>query len=586
MQWWNFHNQEFLVFFSVIVTILVLALVFILSFSINTKIYQGYLKKIEEESNSTRVYIVNIKKNIVTFFNRSNMREKRTMDLMGFYSHFHPNDNEKLKNWILSISIDPKQVEQYLEVDVLVNKNKTTYYSILKLLKYDRERGLIHLESHLLRFMTPNNAPKKAKTKKNVPLGMVKRSVIENMVTHNRSLRGFTFAIRFFYIRQKVLSNDKIEKYRVMTLKNEIYPFVSNSKTPRQILDVADNELILFDLRIGSRDEAMTFASSIEHSLRKTIEVNGFAGSVNFAIGIIENAQYYQDFDSIVSKAQEACMNAQQNGQTILMYQKSANQMLELNKYSEEVDNLMKPGNLRFLYRPIIDVSRRRVIGYFSYVKGYNTPFSSFSEMSKYAAKVGKNRELFGRVTKTIIPKFSAEKSSESMRLFFHASLVDIDHMFEILPQVCTDPKLRLVLLFEEKEINENGNQLELIDATMKRFHSMKYEIALLMKDRNLLLAPNFYNNFDYFVAGASMIGEIKKDNRIRLSIHTLIEQLLKYDKPIIATDLDGWQAIELIIKSGITIVSSDTVSPSNDMLLPVDKKKMEKLVAMDDSFH
>ena len=279
-------------------------------------------------------------------------------------------------------------------------------------------------------------------------------------------------------------------------------------------------------------------------------------------------------------------MTAQQNGQTILLYQKSVNQMLELNKYSEEVDNLMKPGNLRFLYRPIVDVTRKRVLGYFSYVKGYNTPFSSFPEMSKYAAKVGKNRELFGRVAKTIIPKFDSEKNNESLRLFFLASLVDIDHMFEILPQICTNPKLRLVLLFEEKEINENGNQLELIDATMKKFHGLKYEIALLMKDKNLLLAPDFYTNFDYFVAGASMIGEIRQDNRIRLSIHSLIEQLLQYHKTIIATDLDGWQAIELIIKSGITNVSSDTISPSNDMLLPIDKKKMEKLVAMDDSFH
>ena len=586
MQWWNFQDQHFLTFFIIVVSILILMLVFIISFSINQNIYRGYIKKIEEESHSTRIYIINIKRNTVTYFNRSNMRDKRTMNLMGFYSHFHENDIEKLKNWILNISIDPKLVDQYLEVDVLVDKAKTTYYSILKLLKYNREEGLIHLESHLLKYITPNNAPNKSRNKKAIPTGMVKRSVIENMVMHNRSLRGFTFAIRFFYIRQKVLSNDKIEKYMVVTLKNEVYPFASNSKTPRQILDVADNELILFDLRIGSRDEAMTFASSIEHSLRRSIEVNGFAGSVNFSIGIIENAQYYQDFESIVTKAQEACMSAQQNGQTIVMYQKSVNQMLELNKYSEEVDNLMKQGNLRYLYRPIIDVTRKRVLGYFSYVKGYNTPFSSFSEMSKYAAKVGKNRELFGRVARTVIPKFDSEKSNESMRLFFHASLVDIDHMFEILPQICTNPKLHLVLLFEEKEINENGNQLELIDATMKKFHSMKYEVALLMKDRNLLLAPDFYNNFDYFVAGASMIGEIKKDNRIRLSIHTLIEQLLKYNKPIIATDLDGWQAIELIIKSGITNVSSDTVSPSNDMLLPVDKKKMEKLVAMDDSFH
>ena len=586
MQWWNFQDREFLVFFIIVVAVLVLLLIFILSFAINQSIYASYVNKIKEESKSTRVYTIDIKKNRVTFFNRSSLKEKKSMDLLGFYSHFHPNDVEKVKNWILQISIDPKQVDQYLEVDVLLEKSKVTYYSILKLLKYNREQGLIHLESHLLRYITPNNATVKNRSRKSIPTGMVKRSVIENMVMHNRSLRGFTFAIRFFYIRQKVLSNDKIEKYMVVTLKNEIYPFASNPKAPRQLLDIADNEVILFDLRIGARDEAISFASMMEHSLRRTIEVNGFSGSVNFAIGIIENAQYYQDFESIITRAEEACMSAQQNGQTIVMYQKSVNQMLELNKYSEEVDNLMKQGNLRFLFRPIVDVSRKRVLGYFSYVKGYNTPFSSFSEMSKYAAKVGKNRELFGRVARTIIPKFDNEKASETLRLFFQASLVDADHMFEILPQICDNLKVRLVLLFEEKEINENGNQLELIDAMMKRFHSMKYEIALLMKDRNLLLAPEFYNNFDYFVAGASMIGEIRKDNRIRLSIHTLIEQLLKYDKPIIATDLDGWQAIELIIKSGITIVSSDMISPSNDMLLPIEKKKMEKLITMDDSFH
>ena len=137
MEWWNFQNKEFLIFFIIIVVIVVAVFAFSLSFSIYQKFYLNYRNKIKAESNSTRIYIINIKKNTVTFFNRADLRRKKTMDLLGFYSHFHPNDVEKVKNWILSISIDPKQVEQYLEVDVLLNKNKTTYYSILKLLKYN-----------------------------------------------------------------------------------------------------------------------------------------------------------------------------------------------------------------------------------------------------------------------------------------------------------------------------------------------------------------------------------------------------------------------------------------------------------------
>ena len=77
----------------------------------------------------------------------------------------------------------------------------------------------------------------------------------------------------------------------------------------------------------------------------------------------------------------------------------------------------------------------------------------------------------------------------------------------------------------------------------------------------------------------------VKKNNRVRLSIHTLIESLMKYSQPIIATDLEGWPAIELIIKSGISIVSSEAISPSNDMLLPLEKKKVTKLHEMYENF-
>lgn len=567
----------------VLVSISILLAFFITTEIITNKINGNYKHRVKDESNTTRIFIIDVKKNLVTYFNRSDIRHKKIMDLAEFYNRFHPNDVDKVKNWIFSICVDSKKTEQYLEADVLVNRGKNAYFSLLKLLKYDTSVGLIHLESHLLRFITPTNS--NSKKHRGLSIGVVKRSTMSQLITRGKSLRGFTFAIRFYYIRQKVLSNDKIERYMVMTLKNEVYPFASNPKLPRQIIESADNEILLFDLRISSRDDAMRLASSIAHSIKKSIGVNGFFESINFSIGIVENAQYYQDFDMIVSKAQEACINAQQSNQDIYLYQKTAGQMLELNKYSQQIDNLLKDGNLRYLFRPIIDVSRKRILGYFDYVKGYNTPFANFAEMSKYAAKVGKNRELFATVARHVIPKFASEKQSDITKLFFLVSLVDIDHMVEIIPQIPATKNIRLVLVFDEQEVNENANQLELFIQTMNKLHEFDFEVALLLKDKNLLLDTSVYTSFDYFVAGAAMIGEIKKNSRIRLSIHSLIEQLLKYHKPIIATDLEGWQSIELIIKSGVTKVSSEAISASNDMLLPVEAKKIEKLAAMDSNF-
>ena len=576
-------TPEQIAFMFILISVVIITAFVITTFLVLHNRTLIYRKKIKDESNSTRVFIIDIKKNKVVYFNRSDIRHKKTTDLGEFYDKFHPNDIDKVKGWIFSICVNSKKAEPYLEADVMVNRGRIAYFSLLKLVKFDQKTGLIHIESYLLRYITPSNASNKKR--RGVTLGVVKRSQMFNLIAKNKSVRGFSFAIRFFYIRQKVLSNEKIERFMVMTLKNEIYPFASNPKLPRQIIDNLENEILLFDLHISTREEAMQLATSISRALKKCIGVNGFFESVNFSIGIIENSQYYQDYDMIVSKAQEACINAQQSGTNIYLYQKTAGQMLELNKYTEQIDHLLKAGNLRYLFRPIIDVAKKRVLGYFDYVKGYNTPFSSFAEMSKYAAKVGKNRELFAIVAKHVIPKFASEKQSDLHKLFFNVSMVDIDHMVEILPQIPATKNIKMVLVFDEQEVNENANQLELFIQTMNSLHEQGFEVALSMRDKNLLLDTSVYTSFDYFVTGAAMIGEIKKNSRIRLSIHSLIEQLLKYNKPIIATDLEGWQSIELIIKSGVTKISSEAISASNDMLLPVDAKKLDKLAAIDDNF-
>lgn len=581
--WFDFTDKEFIMTFSIVVGLLVFIVLLIISFSVIKGSLRKYEKKIKQESITTRIFVVNIKQNRVVYFNRANLKEKKEMDLAHFYAHFHENDSERVKQWIYQICVDNKVSDEYLEADVLVNRGKATYFSLLKLLKYDRQNGVLHLESHILKFITPMNYES---NKKNALSGVVKRSVMDGIISKSKSLRGFTFDIRFFHIRQKALSNDKIERYMIMTLKNEIYPFTTNTKLPRQIVDDLGSEILLFDIHMESRDQAMRLASSMAHSLKKCIGVNGYSESVSFAIGIVENKQYYQDFDSIVTKAQEACINAQQSGNEIYLYQKSSGPLVkELDRYADEIEKLMRPNSLRYLFRPIIDVQRHRVLGYFEYVRAYNSPFNNFSEMSKYAAKVGQNRQLFATVAKSVIPKFVSERPSTTSKLFFSTSMLDIDHMVDILPQVPQIKEVKLVLVFEEQEVNENSSQLELLNTSLKKFHEMGYELALLLQDKNLLLDPSVYTNFDYFIAGASMLNEIKKNNRIRLSIHTLIEQLLKFKKPIIATDLEGWQAIELIIKSGVNYISSEAVAASNDMLLPVDKKKMEKLVQMNANF-
>ncbi len=328
MEWFNFTNTPFVIFFILVIVVLLFLTFLIVSLIISYRQDYKYLEKLKNESTTLRIFILDMKNNSVVYFNRSDLRNKKQIDLNTFYSHFHTNDIDKVKSWIFSICTDYKSADKYLEADIVINHGRNTFFSLLKLLKYDPNEGIIHLESFVLKFITPNNASNKKK-KKALFTGVVKRSTMESLIVKEKSLKGFTFAIRFYYIRQKVLSNDKIERYMIMTLKNVIYPYSANPRISRQIIDTGDNELLLFDLRIASRDEAMVLATSIAHSIKKCIGVNGFADSINFSIGVVENAQYYQDLDSMILKAQEACMSAQHHGQEILLYQKQAAPLVE-----------------------------------------------------------------------------------------------------------------------------------------------------------------------------------------------------------------------------------------------------------------
>ena len=584
MELWNFNDINFLLFFIIIMIVVVVAAFVFLSYSITVAKEKKFLEQLSYESTTTNIYVIDVKRNKMTFFNKSDMKNKTTSDLMSFYSRFHPNDVEKVKTWIFSICVDYRTAEQYLEADILINNGKKPCFSLLKLLDYNPEVGLVHLESRVLKYITPNNTPKAKKNKK-AQVGIIKRSQITQMVNKNKSLRGYTYCIRFFYAKQKVLSNNKIERHMIMTLKNVIYPFASNTKVPRQILDEGSNELFLFDLKIANREAAMQLSSSIAHVLRKQMEVNGFSGYISFVIGIVENGQYYQDFDTILECCREACISGQTNGQEVVVHQRNISTPNDMMKYTDQIEHILKDDVLRYLFRPIIGVESGTIIGYFEYVKAYDSPFSSFQEMSKYAARINKNIDLFANIAKHVIPKYVSECRDKGSSLFLSISMVDIDHIISILTDIPSSSKAKIILVLDEQEVNENSSNIDLLSNALKDLKHQGYEIALLLNDKDLLLNDTVYNLFDYFVVGSAMLSAIRLNNRIRLSTYSLIESLLKYNKPIIATDLESWQAVELIIESGIKYISSEVIAASNDMLLPIEKKKMEKVISMAEKY-
>lgn len=535
-----------------------------------------YQINIKNSAGSMRIFTVDLKDNIVYCFSRNNIADKRVMTMESFYQMFHENDVTKVKTWLKSISLNNESVGTFLEVDTINAGSNKNSFSLMKLVKYNDEERLIHLELQVLKYVVPSNLDRKRLTYKAQNNCRVTLGTMTQTINKSRSTKGFTFSIRFTYVNQGFEQNEQ-ERLMVIKIKDQLYPLIFSS-SHRKLIEINAREILIVDLSITDGKEAWALAKMMLAVIHKAMQLEAIEQFLKLSIGIVENKSFYRDFTSIVKHAQEASLSAVKDGREICVYEKTVKPDFVDERNNAEIDNLIQNNQLRYLFRPICDVKNRKVLGYLHIIKPYNSPFTTYNEIIHYAYDCGRSKDVFTLVAKNVIPRYADEVPKAKTPLFYPTSILDFENIQTILPQITRVERTRLVLVFEENEISQNNAHLKELSNSLNTLKLQGVELALSMMDKNLLLDPTFYRIFDYFVVGSSISGEVKKNNAVRMGLRTLIESLLKYKRPIIATGLDGWQAVELMVKSGVNFVSSEAISPSNEMVVPVDKKKFDKL--------
>ena len=152
-------------------------------------------------------------------------------------------------------------------------------------------------------------------------------------------------------------------------------------------------------------------------------------------------------------------------------------------------------------------------------------------------------------------------------------------HVFAKIPQ---SKAANLIFLFRENDLrthldpNATDNMIE----DLRQIKAKGYDVGVLLEQSELTLPSEIYGVFDYFVVSFSFAGNASEmDSRIRAKLHSLVERLLKYHKPIVATDIQGWASIELLVRSGMNYVSSQDLDPYDPMILPLAQKSLRKIV-------
>lgn len=140
-----------------------------------------------------------------------------------------------------------------------------------------------------------------------------------------------------------------------------------------------------------------------------------------------------------------------------------------------------------------------------------------------------------------------------------------------------------IVVVFELGELSNRMVDLSDIVDSIRNIKEHDIEVALLINQKELILPVNLVRLFDYFIIDETFANLSKKDNNIRVMVHSLIERLKVYSMPIIVIDADTWNTIDFMAKLGVEVFSSDVLAPYSEKLGSVDKKVLLKLSQMNE---
>lgn len=543
----------------------------IVVFIVIEKQNKSYRRALEEQSNSVRVFVLRMDEDSVSYFNVTALQNVHQCTLMEFYQKFPIAEQQKVINWINAIA-DPsvRDAPDHLETDIHENRTRKQYFSMLQVESVDYVKRIIHLQSYLLKYMAPT---KEGMEGGNHGLSSMKE--VSEALAANGTKRGVTLVFRFVY--KRITDKDKEIKPLVFNqFKNALFPFLQGK---RYLLQLSGNELALMDLRCDEKAKGVYLVRSCLNAINRYLSLNGLSSSIDVRVGAVEHRYFQKEPDLIVENARRLALEAFSDRGTSLWYERghktfNAN---DDNSYRTEVERIINEKKLRYKFRPVLRVTPGEVMGYLSKAEPTETYFDSMEDLKDYALRTEDDRALFNTVAKETIQRFVSMRPNEEQCLFYPVRLAERGYMLVTFARIPNARQAHLVLVFDETDIASRLDRMDEdgIISDMRTIKAKGYEVALRLNASQLQLPVKLYPAFDYFICSFAFEAKNPEGSstRLRSHLHTLVEKLLKYEKPIIASDFEGWPAVELMVGSGLEYVSSEAIAPYDVMMNPINPK-------------
>ena len=562
----------------IIVCLVLIVLAFIafgISYSIHLKEDRFLKDELKETKNSLRVFVLDIKNGECITFNRSNLSRKKRSSITEFYNEFPSEERKKLIMWIGAL-LDPNtENNQYLDINVLVNKNKTSYFSMLLVEKIDYEKQLIHINSYLLKYMTKHSNSSKGKH------SFVTRERLSKAILDTKQTKGITFCLNFYSLRPHY-NNEEISHLMFTRVKDLLLPYASNEVVMHEY---SDHQIIISNLPINTRYASIQFTNTLKNEISKLLTLYSSTEIVGFNFGAVENKLFPNDVDSLINHSVSIADIGKEDNEFITWYQQGMKlDEIADSQYRTEVERIIRNKKLSYLYRPIYDLHDQKILGYESIVKPIDTFFDSLTELKKYAAKTEDEKELFSTVARNSISRFISEKNDVST-IIFPVSFQETLFIFRTFGHIADIKDINVVIKFDEQEFLNlpSGNEDSIVNH-LRQLKSRGYQVAIELNDSQLTLPHEVYAMADYFIIDVSFIGDKSQNDAKSITLlHGLIERLLPFKKKIITINIANWSAVELVVKLGIEYISGEIIGPSDEMVLPLSPKSIKKIQQIND---
>lgn len=546
-------------------------------FLISFAVYKNQNKALNQDftnaKHSLRVFILDIKNDQCLSFNRSNLSRKKRTSMTEFYNEFPSDEREKLILWVGSLLDHEVDEDQYLDIDVLVNKNRTKYFSMLLVEKIDYEKQIIHINSYLLKYLTKHSSSS------NNGRAFITKERFVKAIRGTKQTKGITFCLNFYNLRPHY-NNNELSHLAFTRVKDLLLPYISRNVIMHEY---SDHQILISNLPINTRYASIQFTNTLKNEISKLLTLCSLSDVIGFNVGAVENKLFKGDIESLITDAVSIADIGKEDNEFITWYQQGMKlDEIADSQYHTEVERIIRDKKLDYLYRPIYSVTEEKIIGYESIIKPVDTFFDSLDELKKYAAKTEDEKELFSTISRNTISRFICEKSNVST-LFFPVSFQETLYIYRTFSHIADIKEVNVVIKFYEQEfVDLPTGQEDSIINHLRQLKSRGYEVAMELNDSQLTLPHEVYAMADYFIIDASFIGDKSQNDAKSITLlHGLIERLLPFKKKIITINIANWSAVELVVKMGIEYVSGEIIGPSDQMVLPLSPKATKKITTI-----